>query len=239
MNTILLFIIGIFLIGDLYFLRRIYKQGKNGKEIFSDEKYYELKFSINLLKAISAILIFVIGFLGYSTIKDFSDNLEKDTNKQIGDQKKEIIKISKNIENIKLSVDSLENLKKNFEDVIKTYESNLKNVNKKISNIKTSLKYNPRIYIVNDLKFYKSNFNRNNLLIIYFKDLLTIFGEHLPDFRKTPYINIQGHNIEINIQKVTNTYVEFISNSHDGFGIKDESKNENYFNFDIWIASFD
>ena len=86
-------------------------------------------------------------------------------------------------------------------------------MNQKISVINNSLKYNPRIFVVNDLRFYESNFESGNSLIIYFKDLKTIFSEQLPNFSKPPFINVQGHSIDIDVRKVTNEYVEFNASS--------------------------
>ena len=244
METILLFIIVVLLIGDLYFLNRIYKKGKKGIEIALDEKYFELKYNINLLKAISAILIFVIGYLGYSSYKEFTDKIINNFNDTIKSKTIEIQEISKRTDKIKTSVDSLEILKNSLGDIVVSYESKLQDLNHKISIINNSFKYNQRIYVVNDLKFYNANFDSTGLLKIYFKDLKTIFGEQLPIFSKPPLINVQvisvqGLSIFIDVFNVTTTSVEFRSGAGVSYGPDDNNLINGYYKFDIWIASFD
>lgn len=230
METILLFIIVVLLIGDLYFLNRIYKKGKKGIEIALDEKYFELKYNINLLKAISAILIFGIGYFGISSYKEFTDKINNNFNDTIKSKNIEFQKISK-------KVDSLEIL-------INTIKSKYQVLDHKISITNNSFKYNPRIYVVSDLKFSNSNFESGVPLKVYFKDLKTIFGEQLPIFSKPPLINVQvisvqGLSIFIDVFNVTTTSVEFRSGAGVSYGPDDNNLINGYYKFDIWIASFD
>lgn len=230
METILLFIIVVLLIGDLYFLNRIYKKGKKGIEIALDEKYFELKYNINLLKAISAILIFGIGYFGISSYKEFTDKINNNFNDTIKSKNIEFQKISK-------KVDSLEIL-------INTIKSKYLVLDHKISITNNSFKYNPRIYVVSDLKFSNSNFESGVPLKVYFKDLKTIFGEQLPIFSKPPLINVQvisvqGLSIFIDVFNVTTTSVEFRSGAGVSYGPDDNNLINGYYKFDIWIASFD
>lgn len=230
METILLFIIVVLLIGDLYFLNRIYKKGKKGIEIALDEKYFELKYNINLLKAISAILIFGIGYFGISSYKEFTDKINNNFNDTIKSKNIEFQKISK-------KVDSLEIL-------INTIKSKYQVLDHKISITNNSFKYNPRIYVVSDLKFSNSNFESGVPLKVYFKDLKTIFGEQLPIFSRPPLINVQvisvqGLSIFIDVFNVTTTSVEFRSGAGVSYGPDDNNLINGYYKFDIWIASFD
>lgn len=230
METILLFIIVVLLIGDLYFLNRIYKKGKKGIEIALDEKYFELKYNINLLKAISAILIFGIGYFGISSYKEFTDKINNNLNDTIKSKNIEFQKISK-------KVDSLEIL-------INTIKSKYQVLDHKISITNNSFKYNPRIYVVSDLKFSNSNFESGVPLKVYFKDLKTIFGEQLPIFSRPPLINVQvisvqGLSIFIDVFNVTTTSVEFRSGAGVSYGPDDNNLINGYYKFDIWIASFD
>lgn len=238
METILLIIIGILIISDLCFLYKIYRNTKDGKEVAADEKYFELKYNINLLKSIAAILIFVLGYLGYSTYKDFSDKVNKNFDEKIELQNKKHQEISGKTDRLRSSVDSLEILKNSLEVLIDSYESKLKILNDKILLINNSLKYNPRIYVVKNLKFHDSNFYINNPLKIYFKDLTSIFGEKLPNFTKPPLINVQGYSITIDVLDVTTEYVIFASGSTTDYTPNNKSDDE-YYKFDIWMASFD
>lgn len=232
-TIVLALIIIVLLIWDLNILRKIYKESQLGNSTLSDEKYFELKYNINLVKAISAIGIFIIGFLGFSTYDGFKEEITTDLDKSINIQDSHIELINSKINSLNQTLDTLEVYKNNLEKLTISYQKNLQSINKKISSINNAARYNPRIYVVNNLKYsYKKN---ENGLRIYFKDLTTIFGEKLPIFSRKPYINTEGHNIDIEIQEVTKTYVDFSSGSALGYGIDEFDT----YIFDIWIASFD
>ena len=234
----LLIITTILLFFEVYFLWSNSKKHRNGKEILSDERYFELKFNINLLKAVAAIFLFIITFLGYSTLSEIKKKGNA-SNESIEQQKDRIDSMSKTIRNLEVSVEYLDSIRDDLEDKLSEYNTTITDANKKISEIKTSLRYNPRIYVVNGLKYYESNFKGDGVYRVYFKDLMTIFNEELPKFKKTPFINAQGYGIEIDILEVTNTYVDFYSTMTSSPPGKETMINKEYYLFDIWIASFD
>lgn len=232
-TIIFLIIIIVLLIWDLTILRKIYKSTTNGNNILPDEKYFELKYNINLVKSVSVIGLFVIGFLGVSTVDGLKSNVTSEIETSIKTQDDRIEQITTKIEGLTTTLDTLENYKSELERVIKNYESNLGSINSKVAQVNNSLKYNPRIYIVNDLKY---SYERNPKgLRVYFKDLTTVFGDKLPNFTNPPYINTEGYNIEIEIQEVTTTYVDLASGSALGEGIDDEDT----YLYSLWIASFE
>lgn len=230
--VILLFIIIVLLIGDLIFLYKIFKTLKKDREINPREEYFELKYNINLLKAITAILIFVIGFFGYNSYNNIKENIEKD----IKGQQNEISIVFEKIGALNDTINNLEVLKAKLESAIKTYEKSLKSINNKINNINSTTKYNPKIYIVKDLKF--SYDKSKDGLKIYFRDLKTMFGEKLPDFKNVPFINVSGYTISMAIVEITNEYMVVSSGSAYGRGTKQEDGNY-YYRFDLWIASYE
>ncbi len=111
MSKFFLIIIIILLIGEIYFSWKNFTLHKSGQKILSDERYYELKYHINLLKSISAILIFVISFLGFSSYKDLKGNLFTETEKEIDKQNKYIFLLESRLDSIALSVDTLNKIK--------------------------------------------------------------------------------------------------------------------------------
>lgn len=238
MNTILLFIICILLVGDLFFLRKMYKNGVTGSQVFADEKYFELKYNINLLKSISAILIFVVTFLGYSSYKDFKSEITGDLNSSTEKQRNEIDKLTMKTDSIKNILRTLEILRHNLQENISNYGGNMEKLNNKVISINSTLKYNPRIYVVNDLKYLVSYYDLDQPVKIYFKDLVTSFNEKLPIFNKPPLINLEGHSINISIIKITNEYFEIISGSTTLEGENDKNEARGYYTFDIWLASY-
>lgn len=236
MDSILLFIITVLLFWDLYFLKKISKQASNKEELSDHAKYFELKFNINLIKAIAAILLFVIGYFGYSSFQEFTSNITQEFKTKTQKQQQELEVINNRLNQYQISIDSLELMRKQLNNTILSSEHELRRLNKKTQAIKNTLKYNPRIYVVKGLRFTKTSLIKNKPLIIYYDDLKTIHSEKLPNFNSAPLVNVQGHSIDIDIIKVTNELVKLGSYSS---SIYPENKKEDFYIFDIWFASFE
>ena len=113
-------------------------------------------------------------------------------------------------------------------------------LNGKVSDINNTLKYNPRIFVVTDIKYpietINSNFKEDEVKV-YFRDLKTSFNEKLPVFKKAPLVNVEGHRLDLHVLEVIN---EFFRVSEWSLRMDNEiDKERGYFTFDIWIASFD
>ncbi len=241
MIEVLLFSICLLLLGDLFFLFRIYKEGMKGKKTLFDDKYYELKYNIKLLKAISAILIFAIGFFGYSSYRDLKKSIEKDIYENIDSLNSKNEKIIKRLNNYNDAIDSLEFFKTRLYQIIKENENEMKTINQKVFRINKTLKNNPKIFIANNLKYPFNNdgplgFHRVDSIRFNFKSMKTIFGETLPEFNKIPYINLQGYKADLEIIDITKTSVLIQLTSYFGDG---HGNFPDYYYFDLWIASFE
>lgn len=80
----------VLIISDVYFLYKIFKTARLKKKSLPDERYFELKYNINLLKAVSAILIFLLGFLGFTTYRDITTIVESDFEERFNKQQERI-----------------------------------------------------------------------------------------------------------------------------------------------------
>ena len=208
--------------------------------MLADEKYFELKYNINLLKSISAILIFVVGFLGYSSYNNFKAEFTDDLNEATIVQRKQLDSLTTNIKIIKTSLSEMDSLKDRLKQNITDYDSKMMLLNNKVSSINNTLKYNPRIFVVNGIKYPISTINsgyKDDQVKIYFKELSNSFGEKLPLFKKAPLVNVEGHRLDLHVLEVTNEYFRV---SEWSYSMDDEIDGKRgYFTFDIWIASFD
>ncbi|WGH75149.1 hypothetical protein P8625_13895 [Tenacibaculum tangerinum] len=235
-TIVLLLVICILLIGDLFLLLRIKKtitKKKKNKSDF-DEKYFALKYDINLLRSITAIVVTILAFLGYSNFKDFNNEIKNTISQNIKTQTTEIDKINEKLIQYGQTIDSLEKLRNTIYSLMGNSENDLKKINTKIMNIDESFKNNPKVYVVNNLKYPVNEFN-NNPITIYFKDMNSIHGEKLPKFKKIPFVNIQGYSIDLSIINVTREYVIVSLSSYIG------NENDNYprnYRFDLWVASY-
>lgn len=228
--TILLIIIVILLISDLVFLYKILSDLKKKKKKNVDEKYFELKYHINLLKSISAILIFVFSFIGYSSFVDFKADMKADIDKTLESQKADITEIDKTLSDYKKNLDSLIIFKNELKSLLEVNDLDLKNINRKVSSINKSFKYNPKIYIVNGLNIPR----RSDKLKFSFSNMTTVHGEKLPKFDKAPFITVQGYRAGINVLEVTKSYVLLDANV---FYMDDDGRQIDNYKFDLWIGS--
>jgi len=235
-TIVLLLIICILLIGDLFLLLRIKKaitKKKKNKSDF-DEKYFALKYDINLLRSITAIVVTILAFLGYSNFKDFNNEIKNTISQNIKTQTTEIDEINKKLIKYGQTIDSLDKLRNTIYNLMGNSENDLKKINTKITNIDESFKNNPKVYVINKLKYPNPQSNDKSITF-YFRDMTSIHGEKLPKFKKVPFVNIQGYSIGLNILNVTREYITIHSSSYYGDGNGNYPKN---YRFDLWVASY-
>lgn len=186
-TTILLIVILVLIASDVFFLYNIFKGIGKKKKSLPDEKYFELKYNINLLKAVSAILIFLLGFLGFTTYKDITSIVESNFEEKfsIQDEKiKTLDSIVKNYEDIVESLKSEEGKSiENLDDIRREFSV----INKKVTQTQVGLKYTPQIFIIRGIPAT----NENKGQVVYFKNLKTIDGKSLPKF-KTRVCNLNS-----------------------------------------------
>ncbi len=248
-TSILLIVIFILVISDVFFLWKIYKSIKSKKKHLPDERYFELKYNINLLKAVSAILIFLISFLGFNSYNNISENMNKDFSKNLEKQNDKIDDLTKKLSDYIYLVDSLKVEEGESIKTLGEINQQFGRINKKIKNSEETLKYTTKFYIVNDLKFPRNKIHeqvKNETLTLYFKNLTTVYNEKLPFFKFKPLIVLQGRGISLDVVEVTKDYVKVSSHEEYQYIELDkgrkfnnayyESGDSKFYYFDMWIA---
>lgn len=233
--SIMLIIILVLIISDVFFLWKIFKNIGKRKKGLPDERYFELKYNINLLKAVSAILIFLVGFLGFNSYNNITENFDKDFSEKLEKQNARIDTLTTKLYDYESLVDSLE--VKEGESVKNLGEINqqFKIINNKITNAQESLKYTTKVFVVNNLKFPSSKFGASaeeDNFTIRFQDLITINNERLPKFKTKPMVMLQCRGLILDIIELTKEYVMIGSGIGSGYGGKDPK----FYYFDMWIA---
>jgi uncharacterized membrane protein YqhA len=220
--TILLIVILVLVASDVFFLYKIYKDVGEKKKGLLDEKYFELKYNINLLKAVSAIVIFLIGFLGFTTYGEIIKNVEKDISTKYSEQNTRIDSLTHILSKYELFVDSLELRKnesvQNLDDINRKF--NL--LNRKLDKNEEALQIVPQIFIVKNVSISEDEQKIN------FSSLRTIDNQKLPNFKEPPIVNMQCLGADILVSEVTTKYIEF-TNWVTG-------KNHQKANCDLWIV---
>ncbi len=233
-TVILLIVILILTASDVYFLWKIFRNINARKKTLPDERYFELKYNINLLKAVSAILIFLIGFLGFTTYQNIVDNVENDFSLRFNEQNIRIDSFSMTLSNYEKFVDSL-NLEtyesvENLGDINRKFQA----INKKLAQNEASLKYTTKVYVIHDL-IYPAN-QGEELPKFEFKNMRTIYGENLPKFKEAPLIITQVKDgLGFYIGSITKDYVSLGIQSS-VIRLSNKGISQPSYTFDMWIA---
>lgn len=213
--TILLIVILVLITSDVFFLYKIYKNIDKKKKGLPEEKYFELKYNINLLKAVSAILIFLIGFLGFTTYGEIEKNVEENFSEMFSMQNSKIDSLSQVLSEYEDFIDSLELRKnvsiENLDDVRREFGT----INRKVSQTQEALKYIPRIFLIKNI-LYDGNKESREIgkgVRFNYNILRDIYGEKLPVFKSPPMVIIGGNNAEYSINENTNMYFDISKHS--------------------------
>lgn len=233
MNTFMLIIILVLIISDVFFLWRIFKNIGKKKKSIPDEKYFELKYNINLLKAVSAILIFLVGFLGFNSYNNISENIDKDFSEKFEKQNKRIDSLTLKLFNYESLVDSLKTEEgeavKNLKDINRKFVS----IDNKLRKNNEALKYTTKVFVVKDLII---SYEVEGVQRFYFNKLKTFKNEKLPVFKTTPLVVLQTRYSDLTIAKITNNYIELFANSMTVHIDEKTNKEIEFDYFDMWIA---
>lgn len=236
-TIILLIIILVLTASDVYFLWRISRKvGRRKKNKLPDERYFELKYNINLLKAVSAILIFLLGFLGFTTYRDITSIVESDFEEKFEVQEEKIRALDSIVTNYEGLVESLKSEEgksiENLNDVKREFGL----INKKVAQTQEALRHTTKIYVISNLLF---NTDKEGIKTqkYWFNKLETVYGENLPKFEKPPLIITQSRDgISLIVKEITNEYVELKASQETRMLYYTELENKPNHYFEMWIA---
>lgn len=173
-------------------------------EQLNDAKYFELKYRLEYLKGIGAIIISVLVFVGYNSFRSIRDNLKDDYeqkilsttkkfNDQIDEHQNQLKQIKSEINN---STDEIDLNKKEVEHIrtklssskesVTGFQNALSKLEEQLSKMASKEILRQRLYIVKDLEYTKVT---DWIYVKYnFADYKTISGEKLPGFIEPPIV---------------------------------------------------
>ena len=178
------------------------------KTNFEEKYYWELKLQNQFLIALFSVVVAVYAFVGWNSYKELAIDIKEKINKQIDEIvdtrfRNSVNKLNKDIEKV-----SQEN-KKN--------EDSLNNTSKQTNILKSDIErmyeqVNQRIYIIKKVKISGDG-------KIYFKNIKTIQGNFLPEFKEAPVVFLSKKNptiiSSVEIAEVTKEYIQ-LSNYDEG-----------------------
>lgn len=205
-----LFVLVIFLIGlsvwNLLTLYNLKKYNRSEQKIKND-RYYELKYKTDYITTV--VVVMGIGaFFGYNWFEEIkdqaADNLREKTASFDG-QYESLNRKLKNSDTLASTyTDKLNNLFTDYDNISKKLNKLFKDY-ETISE-KQIIKYD--FYIVDNLKF-PIEFNHDTAYRFYYKNLKSITGDKLPEFKKPPVLFIvPENNVVYDIREIHKEYVE-------------------------------
>lgn len=219
------------------------KRNRTRSQNFPDEKYFELKSKQEYLAYSATLVIAIISFIGYGSIKDARDDFKNQfvTEKISMDSlykaaKAKLDSLNSSAGETRTTFTSLQGQGKGLSESFALLQKHVSDLSKK-----DILMQN--LYIVDNLKmnnfplaFPNADHSDNNRYVSFDK-LTTVTGQKLPKFRETPSFMVFTVNGGLaNVQKTTKNGFE-ISTGLGGF-IMTENKNyepTNNLSFSIWI----
>ena len=199
-------IIGIILISTVGYLIYLDKSAlKSLKAILTDkestkltnERYFELKHRIQFHNSVSAIVLFALGFFGFRSFHEVKRELDD----QINHYKCTLVDYDTTVTKHKLALTN--------------YDTALSNTMQEAERLRTELtilqnKFAPSIisYLVRDIEI-KADAEKKQR--IHFKNLKTINGRSLPEFKEAPVLNVlNNRSNRVTILKSTDDYFEIV-----------------------------
>jgi hypothetical protein len=211
-GVIILVILLVFSIWNWFNLRKLKSIQNGGETKLNDEKYYELKYKIEFLKAMASALIVIAGILGYNSLDNAKSQLSTELSNSISSLNNKIISAEKSINDkdsiVRVLEDRLSQITQNLPELdskAKTQSIALAEIEKKISTInqKNILKQN--FYITKSIGMTPQGFQRKFLL----DNLTTIEGQKLPNFERAPLIiPVTESNVPIEVFNITHSSFE-------------------------------
>jgi len=183
---------------DIKTLNNVIKLKINEPELkINDEKYYELKFRIQLLTVVSSIIIAIGGFIGYTSIKEIKDAVSSD------------------VEIYKSKLMDYDSMINGYDTTFIYYAKKIEKVDRDFLKLLNEYRLSYKSYVVGGIKVPEEPSTDklkpdSKPYRLYFNQLETKEGTALPSFKEPPFLAIQGNGIGvIMIENITKDYFEY------------------------------
>lgn len=214
--TALLIVVAIGLLGfniqSAFALRSIKKQAVK-VEPLNDQKYWELKYSIQSLVTIFGVIAAIAGYLGIKSLEDVKKSISSEVKPQIDS-------LSARLTPMRDSVRSIDTTLRRYTGVLNDLQANsaglkssltvstadLLRLKGNLAEINKKNKIQAPVYVVNDIEV-NNDFTDGKVpkSTQYFTSLTTSTGDKLPVFDKPPTIIVAANNGTFSVTNVTTT----------------------------------
>jgi hypothetical protein len=225
---ILLLLIAVLTIWNILLFRKIKSHLEIKDKIAENSVYFDLKYRLNLITSIAAIVITVITFFGYNQFNNIERDLGDQFNSKFEKYESFFSSLNSQKDSLINNYNSLTQKSTIMNNTINDSENKIKNVSAKIDIISQDILTN-NLFIVKNIFFNLKEFKLGREIIkkrYYYKDLLTLENNSLPIFTTPPSLNIIPTNGAV---------FSLIDNTTDYFDVELQSSNEDSLYFEVWI----
>lgn len=194
---------------------------KHGTENIQDSKYWELKYKIEYLIAVTSVIVIVSGFLGYQLNMNIRTDIDRTIDEQrqrvsLVDQK--LLAVDDKISTLNKTSSKLDSFQRNQDVKLSMSNVLMSTLERKIKEASESAKLTYVVTLV-PLKYYNSE--TQGLDTVFFRDLKVNGGNPLPAFRTPPsVIAISHQGVMLITVDVTNSYAVLLTSMVYGDDIK-------------------
>jgi hypothetical protein len=210
----------------------------NQNQQLNDAKYFELKSKHEFTIATISIITTAVVFLGYNSIQGIQNDLKADYQKKVDSTDAKLTIAENKINAMAGGIDDkfkqVDTSMNGYKNLLRYFELQQENLNQEAGKVKTELTFaqekinqinrknilKQNMYIVENIQYnlevIEDTLENNNWQIVYFKDLKTIMGDRLPEFKKRPFIisALSNEGSEVSIKNITTTSFEMASFSY-------------------------
>ncbi|MCW3106147.1 MAG: hypothetical protein JWQ09_653 [Segetibacter sp.] len=201
--TVILIIIGIGILAFNFWstlsIRSFFKR-TNKREQINDQKYWELKYNIQSLVTIFAVIVGIAGYLGVNTLDDIKKSITKELKPQLDTAYSKISQMKDGLQRIDTTLknygNDMKSLRENSNAVSNSLtisKSGLNALKQNVNDINKKNKIQAPVYVVNNLEVDNNLPAMDIKATKYFENLVTSTGDRLPVFNKPPTIIVASN----------------------------------------------
>jgi len=212
----------VFSVWDAVNLRYLIKRPMRS-DALNDKNYWELKYKMQYMITVFAVIVAVLTFLGYNSITNIRDDIKKEMASQLDSTRRELDSMDQMQKSIGFRLatnDSVLSVAQNAilglsdrEQYLKSSmnlrSTDLEKLKGRITEINEKNIIQQNVYIVENVEYTYDEYW--DFKKYYFNKLVTNTGQPLPSFKKPPFIfAVSNQGLTFSIKSVTSESFELI-----------------------------
>ncbi|HEY6503256.1 MAG TPA: hypothetical protein VIZ28_04715 [Chitinophagaceae bacterium] len=196
----------------------------------NDSKYWELKYKMQYMITVFAVILFVAGYFGITTLNNAKDSVRREfqlsmdsMSLKVDSFKSKLFNYTAAAENQFQRMDSIGRIldllgikQKEVSTYISGTYKSAQDLDKRVQELMRNDQIRQNMYVIDDVVYKMPNDNAEYQKY-FFKDLRTINGNPLPNFTRAPYlIGLSKEGSDLRINDITSESFELMVFSYSG-----------------------